>query len=155
VLVGFHNLEGGAISLPQIREAFLAGVNYVNEELGGINGRPMKADTCNLDVTPESSVELPTAWDSTLEAVIVREMARARTEGRDDRVRFPMTARRVIRDAIAAEAPRIAAQQIRGDARFINEDVLPGIMERLRGHPLPPCGGHIRTPLFRGVDGFF
>ena len=25
-------------------------------ELGGINGRPMKAETCNLDVTPESSV---------------------------------------------------------------------------------------------------
>jgi branched-chain amino acid transport system substrate-binding protein len=56
VLVGFHNLEGGAISLPEIREAFLSGINYVNEELGGINGRPMKAITCNLDVTPESSV---------------------------------------------------------------------------------------------------
>ena len=57
VLVGFHNLEGGAaISLPQIREAFLSGVNYVNEELGGINGRPLKAITCNVDVTPESSV---------------------------------------------------------------------------------------------------
>jgi branched-chain amino acid transport system substrate-binding protein len=57
VLVGFHNLEGGGvISLPEIREAFLSGVNYVNEELGGINGRPMKAVTCNLDVTPESSV---------------------------------------------------------------------------------------------------
>jgi branched-chain amino acid transport system substrate-binding protein len=56
VLVGFHNLEGGAISLPEIRQAFLSGVNYVNEELGGIIGRPLKADTCNLDVTPESSV---------------------------------------------------------------------------------------------------
>jgi branched-chain amino acid transport system substrate-binding protein len=56
VLVGFHNLEGGSLSLPEIREAFLSGVNYVNEELGGINGRPMKAETCNLDVTPESSV---------------------------------------------------------------------------------------------------
>ncbi len=56
VLVGFHNLEGGQISLPEIREAFLSGVKYVNEELGGINGRPMKAETCNLDVTPESSV---------------------------------------------------------------------------------------------------
>jgi branched-chain amino acid transport system substrate-binding protein len=57
VLVGFHNLEGGGvISLPEIREAFLSGVNYVNDELGGINGRPMKAETCNLDVTPESSV---------------------------------------------------------------------------------------------------
>ena len=56
VVVGFHNLEGGQISLPEIREAFLSGVKYVNEELGGINGRPLKAETCNLDVTPESSV---------------------------------------------------------------------------------------------------
>jgi len=56
VLVGFHNLEGGAISLPEIRQAFESGVKYVNEELGGINGRPLKAETCNLDVTPESSV---------------------------------------------------------------------------------------------------
>ncbi|MDQ1425385.1 MAG: branched-chain amino acid transport system substrate-binding protein [Acidimicrobiaceae bacterium] len=57
VLVGFHNLEGGAVvSLPEIRQAFESGVKYVNEELGGINGRPMKAETCNLDVTPESSV---------------------------------------------------------------------------------------------------
>jgi len=56
VLVGFHNLEGGALSLPEIRQAFESGVKYVNEELGGINGRPMKAETCNLDVTPESSV---------------------------------------------------------------------------------------------------
>src|SRR4051794_18898003 len=56
VVVGFHNLEGGALSLPEIRQAFLSGINYVNEELGGINGRPMKAETCNLDVAPESSV---------------------------------------------------------------------------------------------------
>jgi branched-chain amino acid transport system substrate-binding protein len=56
VLVGFHNLEGGAISLPEIREGFQSGLNYVNEELGGINGRPLKADACKLDVTPESSV---------------------------------------------------------------------------------------------------
>jgi len=57
VLVGFHNLEGGSISLPEIRLAFLSGINYVNEELGGINGRPMKALTCNLEPTPESSVK--------------------------------------------------------------------------------------------------
>jgi len=56
VVVGFHNLEGGALSLPEIRQAFESGMNYVNEELGGINGRPMKAEICKLDVTPESSV---------------------------------------------------------------------------------------------------
>ena len=58
VLVGYHNLEGGAVvSLPEIRQGFESGLNYVNEELGGINGRPLKADICNLDVTPESSVK--------------------------------------------------------------------------------------------------
>ena len=58
MLVGYHNLEGGAVvSLPEIRDGFESGLNYVNEELGGINGRPLQADYCNLDVTPESSVK--------------------------------------------------------------------------------------------------
>jgi branched-chain amino acid transport system substrate-binding protein len=56
VLVGFHNIEGGAISLPEIRQGFESGINYVNEELGGINGHPVKIESCKTDVTPESSV---------------------------------------------------------------------------------------------------
>ncbi len=57
VLIGFHNLEGGAvISLPQIREGFEQGMRYVNEELGGINGHEMKIEACEVDVTPESVV---------------------------------------------------------------------------------------------------
>ncbi len=55
--VGFVNLEGGAISLPEIRVGFEEGVAYVNEELGGVNGRPLEiVQSCNSDVTPESSV---------------------------------------------------------------------------------------------------
>ena len=56
VTVGFHNLEGGAISLPQIREGFEQGVRYVNERLGGINGHPVAIEACDVDITPESSV---------------------------------------------------------------------------------------------------
>jgi branched-chain amino acid transport system substrate-binding protein len=56
IVVGFHNLEGGAISLPQIREGFEQGIRYVNERQGGINGRPVVIESCNVDVTPESSV---------------------------------------------------------------------------------------------------
>ncbi|MCU1502241.1 MAG: hypothetical protein JWM12_1595 [Ilumatobacteraceae bacterium] len=56
ITVGYHNLEGGAISLPEVREGFESGLNYINEELGGINGHPLKADYCKTDVTPESSV---------------------------------------------------------------------------------------------------
>ena len=53
---GFHNLEGGPLSLPEIRLGFEEGIKYVNEELGGINGHPIEIETCNTDLTPESSV---------------------------------------------------------------------------------------------------
>ena len=56
VTFGFHNLEGGAISLPEIRLGFEEGIRYVNEELGGINGHPIEIESCNLEPTPESSV---------------------------------------------------------------------------------------------------
>ena len=56
VVFGFHNLEGGSVSLPEIRYGFEEGIRYVNEELGGINGHPIEIESCNLDVTPESSV---------------------------------------------------------------------------------------------------
>lgn len=56
VTVGFHNLEKGAISLPDIRIGFEAGLAYVNERLGGINGRPLEVIDCKTDGTPEASV---------------------------------------------------------------------------------------------------
>ncbi|MGW6797025.1 ABC transporter substrate-binding protein, partial [Streptomyces chartreusis] len=56
VTVGFHNLEGGSISLADIRLGFDAGVKYVNERLGGINGHPLKSINCKTDGTPEASV---------------------------------------------------------------------------------------------------
>ena len=56
VLVGFHNLEGGAYSIPEARAGFEAGIEYVNSELGGINGHELQVDYCNVDVTPESAV---------------------------------------------------------------------------------------------------
>ncbi|WP_185993479.1 ABC transporter substrate-binding protein [Rhodococcus sp. KBS0724] len=56
VKVGFHNNEGGAISLPDIRLGFEAGVEYVNSELGGINGHPMEAVYCNTDGTPDAAL---------------------------------------------------------------------------------------------------
>ncbi|WP_236792226.1 ABC transporter substrate-binding protein [Amycolatopsis sp. GM8] len=56
VLVGFHNLEGGSISLPDYRQGFQAGIDYVNSDLGGINSHPMQMVDCKTDGTPESSV---------------------------------------------------------------------------------------------------
>ncbi|MFI5953923.1 ABC transporter substrate-binding protein [Cryptosporangium sp. NPDC051539] len=56
VTVGFHNLEGGSISLADVRLGFEAGVKYVNERLGGIDGHLLKAISCKTDGTPEASV---------------------------------------------------------------------------------------------------
>ena len=56
VLIGFHNLEGGAYSIPEARSGFEAGVQYVNTELGGINGHELQVNYCNVDVTPESAI---------------------------------------------------------------------------------------------------
>jgi hypothetical protein len=61
----------------------------------------------------------------------------------------------VIRNAGPAQAPRIEPQQIRGHARFIHEDVLAGIVERLRLDPLAARGRDIRSTLFVSVYGFF
>lgn len=55
--VGFVNLEGGPVSVPEIRVGFEQAVKYVNEERGGVNGRPIEITvSCNTDFTPESSV---------------------------------------------------------------------------------------------------
>ena len=57
VLVGFENLEGGTtFSLPNAREGFEAGIDYVNSELGGINGHPLKAVECKSAGTPDAAV---------------------------------------------------------------------------------------------------
>ena len=57
VLVGLQNLEGGTVfSLPSVREGFEAGIDYVNSELGGINGHPLKAVECKSAGTPDAAV---------------------------------------------------------------------------------------------------
>jgi branched-chain amino acid transport system substrate-binding protein len=57
VLIGFKNLEGGPVSLPQVRIGFEEGIKFVNEKLGGINGRPIKVDYCKVDASPEASIK--------------------------------------------------------------------------------------------------
>ena len=74
---------------------------------------------------------------------------------RDDRVRFPMTARGVIAQPHAAETAPIAAQQIGRDAAFIDEDVLPRVAERQPIAPAPALSGDVGATLFVGVYRFF
>ena len=76
-------------------------------------------------------------------------------ERRDDRVRLPVPAGRVIADARPAPAARIAANQIGRNARFIHEDVLVREPDRLAVVPPAPRCRDIRTPLFVGVYRFF
>ena len=66
-----------------------------------------------------------------------------------------MTTRRVIAQARAARTAPVPSDQVRRDAAFVNEDVLPNIAERLRLAPPAPLSGNVRTSLFVGVYGFF
>ncbi len=56
VKIGFHNMEGGAVSLPELRLGIEAAVQYVNDQLGGVGGRPIELVVCNTDGSPESSI---------------------------------------------------------------------------------------------------
>ena len=78
-----------------------------------------------------------------------------RAEGRHERVRLPMAARGVIRDARAARAARIAAQEIRRDPGFVDEHIVGGIVQRQRLGPASPRCRHVSAALFAGVYGFF
>jgi branched-chain amino acid transport system substrate-binding protein len=72
ITIGFKNLEGGPISLTQIRIGFEEGVKYVNEQLGGINGHPIKIDFCKVDGSPESSIKCANQFIESRVAVIVQ-----------------------------------------------------------------------------------
>ena len=73
----------------------------------------------------------------------------------DDRVRLPVTARRVIVEARAPETPTVAAKQVGRDAAFIEKDVLPRVAERQPVSPAAALSGDVGAPLFVGVDRFF
>lgn len=66
-----------------------------------------------------------------------------------------MAARRVIPEPRPAKTPSIAAQQVRGHAAFIEEDVLADIAERLPGAPPTALSGDVGPALFVRVNRFF
>ena len=56
VVVGFINQENAVVgSFPEVRADAEAAVRYVNEELEGVGGRPLRLETCLTNGTPESS----------------------------------------------------------------------------------------------------
>lgn len=55
-VLGFVNMEGSpAGSFPEATAGARAAVAHVNEDLGGVAGRPLQLATCTTDGTPESS----------------------------------------------------------------------------------------------------
>lgn len=73
----------------------------------------------------------------------------------DDRMRLPMAVRRVIAEADPARAAAVAAQEIRGDARFVDKDVAARIVQGQGILPAAARGGDISAPLFVRVYRFF
>jgi branched-chain amino acid transport system substrate-binding protein len=58
IVVGLTNQEGSPSgSWPELRVAAQAAVDYINNQLGGLFGRPLKLNTCVTDGSPEGSTK--------------------------------------------------------------------------------------------------
>ena len=57
ITIGFINNEGGAFSVPELRVGSEVAESYINDTLGGVDGRPIKVDRCATDGTPESAID--------------------------------------------------------------------------------------------------
>jgi branched-chain amino acid transport system substrate-binding protein len=57
ITIGFVNMEDGPLAQPTIGAAAEAARQYVNETLGGINGRPLEFEKCSTNGAPDSSAQ--------------------------------------------------------------------------------------------------
>ncbi|HEX4904494.1 MAG TPA: ABC transporter substrate-binding protein [Acidimicrobiales bacterium] len=57
IKIGFINNEGGAFSVPELRVGNEVAEEYINNQLGGVNGRPIAVERCATDGTPESAID--------------------------------------------------------------------------------------------------
>ena len=57
IAIGFVNSEGGAFSVPELRVGNEVATDYINNNLGGVNGRPIEVTRCATDGSPESSID--------------------------------------------------------------------------------------------------
>jgi len=56
VVIGMINQENTpAGSFPELSAAVRTGVSFVNEQLGGVDGRPIEVELCNTEFSPEGS----------------------------------------------------------------------------------------------------
>lgn len=76
-------------------------------------------------------------------------------ECREKRTGLPPRARRVVMDALAAQGATVPAEQIGGDARFVEKDEARGIPGRRRGVPRDARGRDVRPVVFGRPYRFF
>ena len=56
IVLGMINQENTPLgSYPELSSATRAAIEFVNAELGGVNGRPIQLDVCNTEFSPEGS----------------------------------------------------------------------------------------------------
>ncbi|MET0447281.1 MAG: ABC transporter substrate-binding protein [Aeromicrobium sp.] len=57
IVIGVQSMDAGPAAFPQNTYGAEAAEHYINNELGGIDGRPIKLDICSGDSTPETGVK--------------------------------------------------------------------------------------------------
>jgi branched-chain amino acid transport system substrate-binding protein len=57
IAIGFLNQEKGAVAFPDFGSGARVARDYVNDELGGVGGRPLRFVECQTDGSPESSID--------------------------------------------------------------------------------------------------
>jgi branched-chain amino acid transport system substrate-binding protein len=57
IKLGFVNSEGGAFSVPELRVGNEVAESYINNNLGGVGGRPVEVTRCATDGSPEASID--------------------------------------------------------------------------------------------------
>lgn len=57
MVVGLLNQQLGAVAFPDFSAGAQAAQGYINDDLNGINGRPLKFVPCYTDGTPEKSID--------------------------------------------------------------------------------------------------
>ena len=57
IRIGFVNSEGGAFSVPELRVGNEVAATYINDQLGGVKGRPLEVSRCTTDGSPEASID--------------------------------------------------------------------------------------------------
>jgi hypothetical protein len=109
---------------------------------------PQRGDEHLLDVGEKRRiVDRPIEYRGSIEAV--------QPQGGNHRVRLPVPARGVIADPQAAGTARVATEQIRSNAGFVDEHVLARIAEWQPVLPAAARRGDISAALFVGVYRFF